>query len=277
MAVDKLVDSTQLDADLASVANAIRTKGGTSAQLAFPNGFVNAIGDIPTGSTMLKRGVLRPDAELVASRSFDQYVVADLGLTIPSYSTTTVTLIASDTLSPTVTLDDDYDYIIIERFLAIPIYNTVSVGTGRDEYVAVSTVYEPIRIDTSQWITLSTGQQLGSAATVSNGLTTHRLFYWNATPAPALYTSSSYGIAPSPSAPSYTTRAITLRSPQLNIRGHATYLSETYWNAMTDIRFQWVIDCYRIPRSSLNYDAWATGQELSHIVDCVNTTTHKLT
>lgn len=49
MAVDKLVDSTQLDADLTSVANAIRTKGGTSAQLAFPAGFVQAIGDIETG------------------------------------------------------------------------------------------------------------------------------------------------------------------------------------------------------------------------------------
>jgi hypothetical protein len=49
MAVDKLVDSTQLDADLTSVANAIRTKGGTSASLAFPAGFVQAIGDIQTG------------------------------------------------------------------------------------------------------------------------------------------------------------------------------------------------------------------------------------
>lgn len=49
MAVDKLVDSTQLDADLTSVANAIRTKGGTSAQMAFPAGFVQAIGDIPSG------------------------------------------------------------------------------------------------------------------------------------------------------------------------------------------------------------------------------------
>lgn len=51
MAVDKLVDSTQLDADLTSVANAIRTKGGTSAQLAFPAGFVSAVQDIPTGTT----------------------------------------------------------------------------------------------------------------------------------------------------------------------------------------------------------------------------------
>lgn len=36
-------------ADLTSVANAIRTKGGTSAQLAFPAGFVSAIEAIETG------------------------------------------------------------------------------------------------------------------------------------------------------------------------------------------------------------------------------------
>ena len=49
MAIDKAIDSTQLDSDLTSVANAIRTKGGTSAQLAFPAGFVSAIDAIPTG------------------------------------------------------------------------------------------------------------------------------------------------------------------------------------------------------------------------------------
>ena len=51
MAVDKLVDSTQLNTDLTSIANAIRTKGGTSAQLAFPSGFVSAIADIPSGGS----------------------------------------------------------------------------------------------------------------------------------------------------------------------------------------------------------------------------------
>lgn len=51
MAVDKLVDSSQLDADLTSVANAIRTKGGTSASLAFPADFVSAVQAIPTGTT----------------------------------------------------------------------------------------------------------------------------------------------------------------------------------------------------------------------------------
>ena len=49
MAVDKLVDSTQLDADLTSVADAIRTKGNTSALLSFPEGFVSAVEAIETG------------------------------------------------------------------------------------------------------------------------------------------------------------------------------------------------------------------------------------
>ena len=43
MAYDKAVDSAQLDANLTSVADAIRAKGGTDAQLAFPSGFVSAV------------------------------------------------------------------------------------------------------------------------------------------------------------------------------------------------------------------------------------------
>lgn len=43
MSVDKLVDSTQLDSDLTSVANVIRTKGNTASLLAFPVDFRTAI------------------------------------------------------------------------------------------------------------------------------------------------------------------------------------------------------------------------------------------
>ena len=49
MAFDKAVDSAQLNADLTSVANAIRTKGKTSAQLAFPAGFISAVQAVQTG------------------------------------------------------------------------------------------------------------------------------------------------------------------------------------------------------------------------------------
>lgn len=49
MAYDKVIDSSVLDANLTSVANAIRSKGGTSASLAFPAGFINAISQMETG------------------------------------------------------------------------------------------------------------------------------------------------------------------------------------------------------------------------------------
>ena len=49
MAVDKLVDSTQLNTDLTAVANAIRAKSGGSTPLVFPGGFVSEIGSIQTG------------------------------------------------------------------------------------------------------------------------------------------------------------------------------------------------------------------------------------
>lgn len=48
MSVDKLVDSTALDAGLTSIANAIRQKSGSDKQLSFPDGFVDEIRDINT-------------------------------------------------------------------------------------------------------------------------------------------------------------------------------------------------------------------------------------
>ena len=48
MAYDKVVDSAQLNADLESVADAIRDKGNTTEKLSFPAGMVSAIGDIKT-------------------------------------------------------------------------------------------------------------------------------------------------------------------------------------------------------------------------------------
>lgn len=48
-----IVDSTMLDAGLTKIANAIRTKGGTSAQLAFPDGMADAIAAIESGTDTL--------------------------------------------------------------------------------------------------------------------------------------------------------------------------------------------------------------------------------
>lgn len=44
-----MADYLVTDTELTSIANAIRTKGGTSASLSFPTEFISAINSIPTG------------------------------------------------------------------------------------------------------------------------------------------------------------------------------------------------------------------------------------
>lgn len=84
MAVDKLVDSTQLDADLTSVANAIRTKGGTSAPLAFPADFVSAINAISGGGgsgVQYKSGTYTPTQDYTSTGNRLITTLANIGFT----------------------------------------------------------------------------------------------------------------------------------------------------------------------------------------------------
>ena len=83
MALDKLVDSSQLDTDLTSVANAIRTKGGTSAQLAFPAGFVSAIGAIPTGGTPTGTKQISITANGTTTEDVAAYANAEITVSVP--------------------------------------------------------------------------------------------------------------------------------------------------------------------------------------------------
>lgn len=52
MATYKLVNADQLDADLESVADSIRTKAGKTEKLAFPDGFKSIVDGISTGVTV---------------------------------------------------------------------------------------------------------------------------------------------------------------------------------------------------------------------------------
>jgi hypothetical protein len=49
-----MADYLTTDTELASVASAIRSKGGTSSPLVYPTGFVSAINAIPTGGGGIK-------------------------------------------------------------------------------------------------------------------------------------------------------------------------------------------------------------------------------
>lgn len=117
MSVDKLVDSTQLDSDLTSVANAIRTKGGTSAQLAFPNGFVSAIDAIPTGGTLITKTITENgiySAEDDDADGYSEVTVNVSGGGVPTLFYNNVsggTLYAEETI-----IDSDTPISVLKRF-----------------------------------------------------------------------------------------------------------------------------------------------------------------
>lgn len=97
MSADKLVDSSQLDTDLTAVANAIRTKGGTAAQLAFPAGFVSAINAISGGGptpTLITKTVAANGTYAASDDSADGY--SSVTVNVPSGLT-----FESGTYSPT--------------------------------------------------------------------------------------------------------------------------------------------------------------------------------
>ena len=61
MATYKVVDAEQLNADMTSVADSIRTKGGTTDALAWPDGYKTAIDSIPSGGAK-ETWVIKSDA-----------------------------------------------------------------------------------------------------------------------------------------------------------------------------------------------------------------------
>lgn len=76
MAEYVVVDKEQLEADITTVADAIREKGGTSEQLPFPNGMADAVRGIESGGSDYLRCVY--SASMVASAFTDEKIVLNL-------------------------------------------------------------------------------------------------------------------------------------------------------------------------------------------------------
>lgn len=82
------------DTSLTAVANAIRTKGGTSASLSFPDGFATAIGNIPTGGTqptLITKSISANGTYDAEDDSADGYSEVTVAVPQPPYVTGTFT------------------------------------------------------------------------------------------------------------------------------------------------------------------------------------------
>ena len=237
----------------------------------------NVVGTLFTG---LKPVIMRRDAELIKTFSYDKMAVEDEGITIPAYTTTATVIKASEALDETVTLDyENYNYYVVEKMLTIPEYSVTSKAKGRQEWGMCSALYEIAEIPGNVFHALldpSKSQASRSISVTASG-TFPRLIYWSSSSAVSAYASSAYGAYQTVTAPTIASGILTLKSPAFGIRGHASYLSSTYFNAITDIRYQWIIEVWKAPKGDMNIDGWSSFQDVMHIVDCLNTPNHKLT
>lgn len=232
------------------------------------------------GSTTLKYGVLRPDAELVKSYTYDKYIHADEGVTMPAYTTTSTTLLASASLTPTVSMDlTDYNYEVLIRALSIPTYNVTTKAKGRVEYSFVSALYEICEFPANMFhaIVDPTKYLTSRSTSVYAAGAGSRIIYYSSGTAIGAYASNAYGPNQTMTAPTISGTTLTLKSPVLITRGSTTYYTNTYMNATTDIRYQYIIDVYRSPKNNLNLDGFGIYTQAEHIVGCAHSSDQKLT
>ena len=230
-------------------------------------------------SPILTMGTIRPDAELIKTVTYDKWIVQDEEITLPGYTTTATTLKASSDLTDdTVTFSyGSYNYYVLERMLTIPKYSEPGHGKGRVEYHVSSYLYEIGEILPNSFITLDGNAKAYTSRTVSvvaNGM--YRLFYWNAATTVTAYSTAAYGVYQTATAPTVSSGVLTLKTPALLTRGSTTYFTSTYMSALTDIRYQWVIQVYRAPKSNLNLDGFGQTTHIAHILNCVNNNNQKL-
>lgn len=227
----------------------------------------------------LKMGVLRNDAELVKTWSHDSLIVTDDSVTLPAYATSATTIVASEALSGTYTLDyANYDYYILIRALAIPVYNTATPAKTRNEYAMLSGAYEVVSYPASTFKSLVGNKEYATrSGTTQAAGANYRMLYWSSASAVSVYTSTTYGICQVIVAPSISSGVVTANSPTLQFRGNSTYLTQAVYNTITDIRRQFVIEIWRTKKGDMNLDGWGIQQQGLHIVDCINSASHNLT
>lgn len=264
---------------LTDIADAIRAKKSTSDTFK-PSEMADEITSISGGATVLKPYVIRPDAELVKTWSYDTKL-SDESINVPTWSTSAVTVRATEAMSGTYTVDTtNYDYYVMERFLTIPTYNIATLGKGRIDYHMGSCGFELVTfpVDTIYSLDKSKAYTTQTRAFYATGAY-YRSVYWSSATAITAYSTSAYSTSQIVQAPSISSGgAITCNTPTWSMRGSTSYFTQTYWEAITNIRYQFIAEVYRAPKGNLNLNGWGIYNQAGHIFDnAVNNTNHTLT
>ena len=237
-----------------------------------------AITGTASAAQPLVKYAIRPDATLVQSWSYDKWLHADEEITIPGYSTSAQTIKASAALGSVALDRDNYYYYVVERMLTIPTYSVTTHNKGRCEYHIGAHIFEVIDIPGSSMHSLiePTRYYTSRLNTVTTVLASYREIYYSASSTLSTYSTQAYGICQAATAPSISSGTLTINSPTVTSRGSTSYFVNTYANAVTDIRAQYVIELYKSPKGTA-LDGWGNDQLMKQIITCLNSGTQKLT
>lgn len=221
------------------------------------------------GGAGVVMGAIRGDAEKIWTYEEDDLLVADLGLAIGNWSSSARTLQAGQTID---TLEPDwanYSYFETIRYICTPVYATAVKGKGRPEYCIGAGYFE--FISTAAGVLKSfDGRYSGGSPTyrVGNAPITQLIAYWTgATAFNAIY--GAYGFYRTIVAPTASATALTIKNAAIGERGHTSYFTETYWNAVEDVRLQAVYEVWRVPNTE-EVKGWAATSQIYHVADCIN-------
>ena len=214
--------------------------------------------------------------ELVKSYTYDKKLIDDGVIqSIPSYSTSFQTLEASAEIEQLTCDFSNYFYFIFARGLTIPIYNTDTKGSGREEYSLASFFGMPYTGPSNVPCISDPAKTFDQSTTgLSKSIETTCYVRWKNESEITADVSSSYGVYQSFPNIQVTGNNLVVKSPNMYIRGNSNYFSSTYWSALTDIRCQYIIDVYKMPKPTASENLY---KQYEHIFDCVRTNSHTLT
>ena len=266
--------------DTTIASNAATAADIASGKLAYVNGSLVTGTASGGGGTSIVMGHLRGDATLAKSWTYDKLIYADEGINIPSYTTTNTTLKSDSSLTSENLNFSDYSYLLLYRSLAMPIYSNSTISSGRQLYYAASSTHNIIYTPTSAF---SHGGVTGNVSGSSQiygavGLSSFtRVVYCNSSTTCRMATTSNGAYMSTPSSPTivlsstspYNTATLTVFSPTFYIRGNTTYLNSTNWGYITDIRYQYIYELWRVPASATVH-GWEIESQFRHVLECAN-------
>lgn len=216
-----MADYLVTDSELTSIADAIRTKGGTSAALSFPTEFVSAIGDIGSNYTWFGANpVLLAENEVIRTLNDTNY-----SSWTPS---TTQHMLSFSTAFNLLSFQGQPDYDLYDLALIIQLVVDIKYASGTEMKAAARAyLYNLLYFHGKYFSALTDFNSGNPSSTTYKSYNDYHLFYYN--PSGTLGVASwGYGPAYTTTVPSLTSGSMmTFKPPTLYARCNASYFSTT--------------------------------------------------